>query len=103
MRATPKKLKNGRWGATVHGAVQAGDTVTITTRAGKSWEARVDRVLWTDGAVSICATTGSDRNSGRQGGECNCGGSDDLMSMGYGHMAGQRIRCPECGGWTDVC
>ena len=55
--AIPTKLKTGAWGAKVQsGAVKAGDVVTITTASGKSWTANVERVLWTDGSVAICAT-----------------------------------------------
>ncbi len=59
--ASPTKLRNGSWGARVEGSAAAGDTVTITTRGGKSWEARIERVIWTDGKVSICATESNDR------------------------------------------
>jgi len=59
--ATPAKLKSGAWGARVEGAVNRGDTVTITTRAGKSWDARVTQVVWTGNGVSIVATEGIDR------------------------------------------
>lgn len=59
--ATPAKLKNGAWGARVQGSVAEGDTVTITTRSGKSWEARVTSVVWSGSGVSICATESLDR------------------------------------------
>mgnify|MGYP006899558405 FL=1 len=54
--ATPAKLRNGSWGARVQGQVRNGDTVTITTRAGKSWTATVSQVVWTGEGVSIVAT-----------------------------------------------
>jgi len=60
--ATPQKLRNGNWGARVQGAVAKGDVVTITTKAGKTWTATVDAVVWSDGKVSLVATT-SDRPS----------------------------------------
>lgn len=75
--ATPAKLRSGEWGARVRGSVERGDTVTITTRAGKSWEARVDRVLWSGNGVSLVATSSASsaprRSSG--GGEpcAECG------------------------------
>jgi hypothetical protein len=66
--ATPAKLRNGNWGARVQGAVAKGDVVTITTKAGKTWTATVDAVVWTDGQVSLVATSSSsDRPSARQG------------------------------------
>jgi len=56
VQATPKKLKDGTWGARVQGAVEPGDTITITTRAGKSWDAIVDRVLWSDEQAMLVST-----------------------------------------------
>jgi len=61
--ATPAKLRSGAWGARVQGTVAEGDVVTITTRAGKSWQARVTRVVWTGEGVAICATESIDRPS----------------------------------------
>lgn len=69
--ASPTKLRNGNWGARVQSTnVAAGDTVTITTRNGKSWEATVIRVLWTGNGVAVCATESgppSPRRSYRMG------------------------------------
>ena len=59
--ATPTKLRSGAWGAKVSGDVREGDVVTIRTRAGKSWQARIERVVWTGEGVSICATASLDR------------------------------------------
>lgn len=58
--ATPAKLKSGAWGARVAGHVHEGDTITMTTRSGKSWQATIARVLWTGDGVSICATASAD-------------------------------------------
>jgi len=60
--ATPTKLRSGDWGAKTNGAVDVGDTVEIRTKAGKTWTARVSKVVWTGNDVSIVAmekTTGS--------------------------------------------
>lgn len=54
--ATPTKLRNGSWGARVQGNVREGDVVMVQTKGGKSWEARIERVLWTGDGVSVCAT-----------------------------------------------
>jgi hypothetical protein len=54
--ASPAKLKNGSWGARVRGDVTEGDTITITTRGGKSWDARVTKVVWSGEGVAVCAT-----------------------------------------------
>ncbi len=57
LNASPARLRDGSWGARVSSeTVSLGDTVTITTRSGKSWTARVVRVLWTGDGVAICAT-----------------------------------------------
>ena len=60
MQATPKKLKDGTWGARVLGAVEPGDTITITTRAGKSWDAIVERVLWSDDQAMLVSTVSAE-------------------------------------------
>ena len=105
MIATPTKLRSGAWGARVVGSVREGDAVMITAKSGKSWQARIERVLWSDGEVSICATEGHGRKSRPRrasNGECMCGeGETDLLSMGY--RPGQRIRCSVCGGWIEAC
>jgi len=54
--ATSAKLKTGDWGARVVGTAKPGDVLTITGASGKSWDASVERVVWTDGKVSLCAT-----------------------------------------------
>jgi hypothetical protein len=59
--ATPVKLSNGDWGAKAPDTVKAGDTVTIKTRAGKTWEAVIASIFTTgekdagEGFV-LCAT-----------------------------------------------
>lgn len=58
--ATPAKLKTGAWGARLASDKSADDltgaTITIRTRAGKTWQAQVERVIW----------TGSDKRTGEQ-------------------------------------
>lgn len=100
--ASPIKLKNGNWGAKARGKVREGDMVQITTKAGKTWAARVAKVVWSGNGVSICATENSGGGSRRRAsnGECQCGACDDLLSFGY--RPGQRIRCEECGGWAEA-
>lgn len=72
--ATPAKLRDGSWGARIQGAVSVGDVVKITTKAGKSWEARVSSVVWSGEGVTLVATASLDR-APRHG------------RMGYGHGA----------------
>lgn len=104
MTATPTKLRDGSWGARVNGTVAQGDSIEITTRAGKTWTATVSRVLWSDGSVSIVATQIENGRSSRprrsRNGECQCGACSDLLSFGY--RPGARIRCEECGGWAEA-
>jgi hypothetical protein len=84
MQATPTKLRNGTWGAKVSSTdVRRGDTVTITTRSGKSWDATVSEVVWTGNGVTICATQSQDRrpaaprrNRGTWTG-CTCGSVEE--------------------------
>ena len=46
-KATPKKLKDDTWGAWVNAPnVKANDRLTIVTSTGKTWDCRVDSVLW---------------------------------------------------------
>ena len=82
--ASPTKLQSGAWGAKVQSeTVQAGDTVTITTRAGKSWDATISKVLWTGDGVSICATESNGSSSSRprrRGRSCAC--DDDCCASG---------------------
>jgi len=55
--ATPTKLRSGEWGAKVQTPhVHQGDDIEITTKAGKSWAARVAKVIWTGDDVAIVAT-----------------------------------------------
>lgn len=41
LTASPIKLRSGDWGAKVEGKAVGGDPITVTTRAGKSWQAFV--------------------------------------------------------------
>jgi len=80
--ATPAKLKSGAWGARVQGAVSVGDQITISTKSGKTWNATVSTVVWTDGSISLCATSGtrsggSHSTSRRTG--CSCGSRDGII------------------------
>ncbi len=91
--ASPTKLQNGSWGATVPSlSVEVGDIVTITTRGGKSWDARISKIVWSgksrysDGSVTIVATesvdspTPSHSRSTHSHGGCSCTG--DCCSRG---------------------
>ena len=57
IQASPTKLRSGEWGAKVQTAnVSEGDSIQITTRAGKSWTASVAKVVWRGEGVAIVAT-----------------------------------------------
>ena len=73
--ATPCKLRTGAWGARTAPEVQVGDTVTITTRAGKSWDARVTKIVWTGDDAAVVATESLDRPAPRKSRNgCSCDG-----------------------------
>jgi len=104
--ASPTKLRTGAWGAKVQSAdIKAGDMVTITTRAGKSWDAKVTKVVWAGNGVSICTTESTDRparssshnNSPRSSGRgtwtgCSCGSRTDS----YGDLIPSPRNCRSC-------
>lgn len=96
--ATPYKLRNGSWGCKVQGTVSEGDTVTVTTRAGKSWLARITNIVWSGEGVTLCATESLDRPSstsqrqrGRRTG-CSCGSREDR----YGNLIYSERNCWQC-------
>lgn len=60
MTATPAKLKSGAWGARVRGVARKGDTITIATATGKSWQATVTAVLWSGDGITLVATGSSE-------------------------------------------
>lgn len=104
-QATPCKLRDGTWGARVASAdVAPGDAITITTRAGKRWDAIVARVVWRGDGVAIVSTastastasSSSSHHSSSQGvrscgerhrGKC-CISGGDCSSFGAGRSCG---------------
>ena len=62
--ATPAKLRDGTWGAVTKLAVVVGDTVQITTRAGKTWAAKVTAVHGATVHGTTVSTQSSDRAPG---------------------------------------
>lgn len=61
IQATPAKLRDGSWGATCKVAVAVGDTVQITTLAGKTWAAKVTAVHGTTVHGTLVSTQSTDR------------------------------------------
>lgn len=108
--ATPTKLRSGDWGARVTGSVKIGEVVTIETKSGKRWDARVVRVVWTDGKVSLCATESLEpkpgartwdpdafngRGRARGGMRRSCRSDGNCSSIGSGKSCGGH----DCDGW----
>jgi len=66
----PAKLREGGWGAHVNtDAVRPGDAVHLTTKAGKTWDAVIEKVVWigkdSDGYPCALATlVGKDKPAG---------------------------------------
>lgn len=80
MKASPKKLRGGEWGALVQSEkVVSGEHITVTTKAGKSWDAVVDKVIWTGKGVAIVTTeSASSQSTGYGRGECQFCGEDKV-------------------------
>ena len=78
MAHTYTKLKSGEWGVRVVGDAKRGQTVTVTTKAGKTKTERIDAVLWHGNGISLCSIS---RQTGRSRG-----------ARGNG-----RTTCKECG------
>lgn len=96
MKASPYKLRSGEWGARVYGAPQEGQTILITAKSGKSWNARVKTVLWKDQKASLVALEPRESRR-RSGSSCHTDGNcSSLCPMSSA--------CP-CyhGGWFDCC
>lgn len=84
--ATPAKLRSGNWGARVPGRAVEGQTITIRTQSGKSWDARVTRVVWANDEASIVETLSlDDRRHRSRRGRCRiCGGDSPQTTIGRG-------------------
>lgn len=95
MLAKPKKLRDGTWGAVVESTnVREGVVLTVQTRAGKTWQAEVTRVVWSGNGASICKTVRS--GGGSRDSYGNRIGDGSSYQAGVTAPGGRR--CPECGG-----
>ena len=56
LTASPIRLRSGEWGARVQGSAVEGASIKVTTRAGKSWQAFVSRVVWSGSGITIVST-----------------------------------------------
>lgn len=92
LAATPAKLKSGEWGARVQGQVDVGDSITITTKSGKSWIATVTKVVWSGNGVSLVATESRspiNQNHGYgSGSRKSCVTGGNCSSFGNGNSCG---------------
>lgn len=76
--STYTKLNNGSWGVRVDGRAEAGQVVSVRTKAGDTKRETVERVLWTGAdkqtgrTVSLCAIT--QRGGGYSRGRSSGGG-----------------------------
>ncbi len=87
-QATWTKLRNGTWGARGDAdAMAAGEQIEITTRAGKVTVATVERVVWTDGQVTIAAVQERARTR---------------RNNGNGRSSHGRGQCVECDAWGPI-
>ena len=90
MDATPTKLRDGSWGAKVKGTPAIGDVVKVTTKAGKTWNAKVERIVTSGDDWTIVATSSLDRAAAstsngrgrrwqrRRRTGCSCGSLEDF-------------------------
>lgn len=60
IEGTPAKLRSGAWGVRIENSeeydILEGDTVRITTRAGKTWETTIGKVVWSNEEVTLATT-----------------------------------------------
>ena len=91
--ATPAKLRNGDWGARVTGPAEAGDSIRVTTKGGKSWTCIVHKVVWSgDGATLVSTRKKPDT--------CYVGGRHYKREAGYCYYpcpVTKRVCSPENG------
>ena len=66
--ASYTKLRSGNWGIRINGAAQAGDRVTVTTKAGATKSETIARVIWAGNGVAICAIIDRARPAARSWG-----------------------------------
>ena len=93
--ASPTKLKTGEWGARCAPETKAGDEIVVSTKSGKSWKARVTRVVASFSDATLCEIVSLDpkrpRSRGRWTG-CSCGSREDE----YGTLIPSDSNCSSC-------
>lgn len=95
--STYTKLNNGNWGVRVDGKAEAGQTVSVRTKAGELKQETIERVLWTGAdkqtgrTVSLCAI--AQRGGGYSRGRSSGG-------RGYSSAGGSAASVP---GYSSYC
>ena len=60
IEGTPAKLRSGAWGVRIENSdefeILPGDMVKIVTRAGKTWETTIGKVVWSNEKVTLATT-----------------------------------------------
>lgn len=101
MNATPRKLRDGTWGVQTRGIPSIGDTVTVRTRAGKTWETTVADIVWSGDTEAICRTrkgsaSRSTESRPRNNGRCSEQGCSNSSTKNAPH-------CQASGGLCGYC
>ena len=74
--ATPIKLRSGDWGAKIEGCVpeilSRGEEIQIQTRAGKTWNTRIDKIVWSHSDKKIAIVALASKTKSRREPCANC-------------------------------
>ncbi len=100
--ATPLKLRSGAWGVKIQALpgqrAAIGSIVVVRTRAGKTWEAVVDRIVWQNTEVQIAETVSYTEGEGTRI-EPRYDAADGIVPEGGDEpraAARKQQGCPEC-------
>lgn len=111
MDAKPKKLRDGSWGAVAEGVAEVGDTLTLITKSGKSWNTKVTKVIWSGdnkfgpGKITIVETSGGKKkqtrkvDEGEVCSECGRSGATELCIDSSGIPG---VCCERCASLSPV-
>lgn len=89
---TYTKLRSGAWGVRCEGKVKSGDRVTVRKKSGETRTESVERVVWTDGKISLCSIVAETRQTRRQAPErqdCRKYGWDGVVGSPSYYSSGQ--------------
>lgn len=98
LHATPIKLRNGSWGARVHGLPSEGSLIRIEAKNGKSWDAIVARKVWEDRAAGVAIVATRSANTAPARSNTGLGWpADDCPTGGDCWSFAQIKHCRHCG------